>query len=416
MEKLVIWGAGDLGKRAYHIIGDSNVVAFIDSAKEKCGKIYCGKEIIDLEKYCDQYSNYKIVISYTKEDEITSILDLKGISNYYRLQDCPGEFQQPAFGYKLESFVKSYISSNKEYIVCGNTMYSAMVSSWIYEIQGMYPKNINCLEEIQNEKPDSEIEILLTERIDDIPNVIKQLGVNLVDLYDCSDKISDYYNKAIENFQGACKGKRCFVIGNGPSLTIDDLNTLYMHHESCFAVNYIIKTFDKTAWRPDFFVSEDVNFLSEKTIDWNKLEIPYLFVADTNEEFWSNEYNDNIFRYHLVYERCVNKFPKFSEDFSRKSYMGCSVIYSCIQLAAYMGYEEIILLGVDFSYADNQDSIYRHFYKEKNLNSIGYTKEVTNAFISAKKYADKKGIKILNATRGGKLEIFKRVDFNSLFA
>ena len=34
------------------------------------------------------------------------------------------------------------------------------------------------------------------------------------------------------------------------------------------------------------------------------------------------------------------------------------------------------------------------------------------AFKIAKKYADKNGIKIYNATRGGMLEVFDRVDLN----
>ncbi|MBQ4379398.1 MAG: hypothetical protein II821_09430 [Treponema sp.] len=39
----------------------------------------------------------------------------------------------------------------------------------------------------------------------------------------------------------------------------------------------------------------------------------------------------------------------------------------------------------------------------------------TNAFFAAKRYADEHGVRILNATRGGKIEVFERVDFDSLF-
>lgn len=39
-----------------------------------------------------------------------------------------------------------------------------------------------------------------------------------------------------------------------------------------------------------------------------------------------------------------------------------------------------------------------------------------NAYQKIKKYADKKGIKIYNATRGGYLEIFERVNFDTLFS
>ena len=89
-----------------------------------------------------------------------------------------------------------------------------------------------------------------------------------------------------------------------------------------------------------------------------------------------------------------------------------------MQLAAYMGVKEIYLLGVDFTYGGQEKNVeYTHFYgTDKSGNaSIGYVKHVALAYQSAKEYADSHGIKIYNATRGGKLEIFERVDFDSLF-
>jgi len=40
---------------------------------------------------------------------------------------------------------------------------------------------------------------------------------------------------------------------------------------------------------------------------------------------------------------------------------------------------------------------------------------VERAYKTAKKYADRHGVKIYNATRGGNLEVFERVDFDTLF-
>ena len=46
---------------------------------------------------------------------------------------------------------------------------------------------------------------------------------------------------------------------------------------------------------------------------------------------------------------------------------------------------------------------------------IPNTDQSTLTFLAAKRYADAHGIKIYNATRGGKLEVFPRVEFDSLF-
>ena len=87
----------------------------------------------------------------------------------------------------------------------------------------------------------------------------------------------------------------------------------------------------------------------------------------------------------------------------------------CIQLAVYLGFAEIYLLGTDFTGVNNYGSKYGHFYDEKDLDSVCYTDQVKLGYEKAKQYADCHGIKIFNATRGGNLEIFERVDFDSLF-
>ncbi|HJD45240.1 MAG TPA: hypothetical protein H9909_00215, partial [Candidatus Mediterraneibacter norfolkensis] len=51
------------------------------------------------------------------------------------------------------------------------------------------------------------------------------------------------------------KGERCFVIGNGPSLTAEDLELL--KGEITFAANRIYMLFDRTDWRPTYYFCAD---------------------------------------------------------------------------------------------------------------------------------------------------------------
>ncbi|MBQ2617709.1 MAG: hypothetical protein IJF90_12695 [Synergistaceae bacterium] len=101
-----------------------------------------------------------------------------------------------------------------------------------------------------------------------------------------------------------------------------------------------------------------------------------------------------------------------------------------------MGFKEIILLGVDHSFAREQtkdgkmiinNKIKNHFqnYQTDDFWGNGQKDEeavvfpldfATDAFITARHYADEHGVRILNATRGGKLEVFERVDFDTLFS
>ena len=59
----------------------------------------------------------------------------------------------------------------------------------------------------------------------------------------------------LKEFENKYNGERCFIIATGPSLTIDDLEKL--KDEYTFGVNSIIKLFDKTDFRPDFYGIQD---------------------------------------------------------------------------------------------------------------------------------------------------------------
>ena len=85
-----------------------------------------------------------------------------------------------------------------------------------------------------------------------------------------------------------------------------------------------------------------------------------------------------------------------------------------------MGFEKIYLLGTDFTQKGNVGEKGNHIYddiftEKRKIVGNSFYDIALNALEIAKEYADAHGIKIYNATRGGKLEVFERVDFDSLF-
>ena len=69
------------------------------------------------------------------------------------------------------------------------------------------------------------------------------------------------YGRSIAKLKDSHKGEKCFVIGNGPSLSAADLQVLHEHGIPCFGSNRIFRIFDQTDWRPTYFASEDVIIL-----------------------------------------------------------------------------------------------------------------------------------------------------------
>ena len=93
-----------------------------------------------------------------------------------------------------------------------------------------------------------------------------------------------------------------------------------------------------------------------------------------------------------------------------------------------MGYTEIYLIGVDHSFSRMKDKagnlivdekIKDHFGDQKNADEntkgIFNIDTATQSFMDMKEFCDKLNVKVYNATRGGKLEVFPRVDFDDLF-
>lgn len=215
-------------------------------------------------------------------------------------------------------------------------------------------------------------------------------------------------------------GQRCFIIGNGPSLKAADLTRLKEAGEFTFGCNRIYEIYDQTEWRPTYYCIQDRTLLkkSKEDID-NKVKQKRFIVLSLRQSYPQLE--DAV--YFQLTAGFDNEFPKFSENVLDGIYHGITVTYMCMQLAVYMGFKEIYLLGVDHNYAKMidqngklvcQEGVTDHFSAKDTSDNIPRLNETTLAYRSAKRYADTHGIKIYNATRGGKLEVFERVDFDTI--
>ncbi len=213
-------------------------------------------------------------------------------------------------------------------------------------------------------------------------------------------------------------GKRCFIVGTGPSLCVEDVEKL--QGEISFGVNTCLKLFDKINWRPDYYCIIDPDTFNNLKEEIKTYEVNNLFIADNR----MHVEHDNIEKFPLDCSRFFwNMFPKlfpvtkFSNNIVKKIYDGCSVVYACLQIAAYMGFSEIYLLGVDCNYSD-PDKLHSKMTDYVNYQyhwdqSTG--EGMIQSFKVAFEYAERNNIKILNATRGGLLEVFPRVELDEIF-
>jgi len=241
------------------------------------------------------------------------------------------------------------------------------------------------------------------------------------------------YSAKIRRFKNIHQGERCFIIGNGPSLQIKDLENLRGSITMC--CNNMFQVFDKTAWRPTYYFVSDLD-LSKKLFP-KKANIAFLCSCckAVFTGIWGNlyQYRDdpNLSNLYFFTERLLwDDRPPFSEDVSEVTYGCYTVIYNMLQFAAYMGFREIFLIGVDhnftsivrddgsvlkFNQIERNHAEFMDDHQPEDIVKFPHVEKMEKAYLAARDYAQANGIKIYNATRGGKLEIFERVDFDRLF-
>jgi hypothetical protein len=225
--------------------------------------------------------------------------------------------------------------------------------------------------------------------------------------------------RSLLNYKNRYLGNRCFIIATGPSIILDDLNK--MINEYTFGMNSICKIYDEIEFRPTFYGIQDIHVYKnlKKYINNYYCGKKNIFISSRIKKHFHLDSNWNIFPLFTAYNAFDRWFnnrykSKISDNIYRCVYDGFSITISLIQIAMYMGFKQIYLVGAD---CDFQTENRLHFVEHNVLDTTLDTAAERNiaGYEAVYKYASNNGISIFNATRGGKLELFKRVSFDDLF-
>lgn len=301
----------------------------------------------------------------------------------------------------------------------------------------------------------------------------------------------------INELQGKYNGERIFVLGNGPSINKTPLREL--NSEYTLAMNNINKIYSETDWRPSFYylpqppsnpqtpdTFEGDNYIYENI----KLDIP-CFIESAYSDLLGRK--ENVMYFDKLELWGINPFDKADQsgiadmDIDHlKKYWSDDIsdflfhyhaMYGALQIASYMGFDQIYLLGCDLGlkyrnphmiFGDGLDphrfkgsklEYLQQSYKNGNIiqslinamamkllksistksilkeNSQGETedhfvpdyyagmqisdgpkneKEMVKSHIAAKRILESKGKSIYNATIGGELEVYDRVNIEEI--
>ncbi|PKO05955.1 MAG: hypothetical protein CVU41_09190 [Chloroflexi bacterium HGW-Chloroflexi-3] len=248
-----------------------------------------------------------------------------------------------------------------------------------------------------------------------------------LDFFKRSNEIPEAYfdswritsRKSLEQFRNIHQGKRCFILGNGPSLKQTDLTKL--KHEYTFGMNRIYLAFDDMGFETSYYVSVNDLVIEQCANEILELQIPR-FVSWRAGKRWLTQ-QENLFFLYTTYTE-----PKFAKDIRNRLWESATVTYVALQIAYYMGFSEVILIGVDHNFetkgkanttiislGDDPNHFHPGYFgkgfrwqlPDLEMSEVGYR--------MAKEAFEKDGRKVLDATIGGKLSIFEKVDYNKLY-
>ena len=253
----------------------------------------------------------------------------------------------------------------------------------------------------------------------DRPKGINQMGIAV-------ERMSQDTMLALRNIH---RGERCFIVGNGPSLNKLELRKL--DEEYSFSVNSIHYKVRENAFRPCYYVVEDRFVLIENIEEIRRLGARLKFFPKSYRSLIGDCENVVYFDLNLDFYKRESPYyhlPRFSHDCAERIFAGQTVTYVNMQLAVYMGFSEIYLIGMDFDYklpekhgsvivssGDDENHFHKDYFGKGKTWQDPQLDMVARSYRQFALSAEFAGAQVFNATAGGKLELFPRVDFNSLF-
>ena len=259
-----------------------------------------------------------------------------------------------------------------------------------------------------------------------LPDAIKPAARNFYDgLLRLPDLPGAYFHpwrmssrRRLRAYKNIHTGKRCFIIGNGPSLKQMDLS--FLKGEITFGMNRIYMAFPEMRFETSYYVCMNDLVVEQCAEDISRLQMPK-FLSWRGRQWVTM---DDKTQY--LYSTYTG--PGFSTSVTGRVWESATVTFVALQIAYYMGFDTVFLIGVDHNFVTqgvpnttvvSQGDDPNHFnpgyfgkgfrwqLPDLETSEIGYR--------MAKVAFEKNRRQVLDATVDGKLDVFPKVNYSDLF-
>jgi hypothetical protein len=224
--------------------------------------------------------------------------------------------------------------------------------------------------------------------------------------------------KQLGTYKDIHKNQRCFIIGNGPSLKKTDLSKL--HNEYTFGMNRIYLLFPELGFKTSYYLSVNSLVIEQCAQDIINMPVPRFLSWRAHRYI---EDPEGISFLHTTYSG-----PKFSRDARMRLWEGATVTYVALQLVYFMGFNTVILIGVDHSFntkgtpnktvistGDDPDHFDPRYFGKGFRWQLPDLETSEKAYRMARDAFESDNRQVLDATVEGKLTVFPKLKYETLF-
>jgi hypothetical protein len=223
--------------------------------------------------------------------------------------------------------------------------------------------------------------------------------------------ISSYRNRHLH--------QRCVVMANGPSLNAMALS--FLRKEIVIGLNKIFLGFNKFRFYPRYYVAVNLKVIEQSVGEIQRLNCLRFLDSRAMTRGLLHAAPLNCF----INENCD---APFSTDLAKGYHQGCTVTHTALQVAYYLGFQTVVLIGLDHHYTYEGkpgegrilegpdpnhfcESYFGHGQKWDNPQ----LEESAHYYAEARKAYEADGRKIIDATVNGACQIFEKKDYREFF-
>lgn len=219
------------------------------------------------------------------------------------------------------------------------------------------------------------------------------------------------HRSAMRQFAGRHEGQVGAIIGNGPSLRETPLDLLA--DIPVFSLNRLYLMFDELGFRPTYHVAVNRYVVEQCTDELRQIGIP-LFTTIQNLRHFGQR-TEGIHAFPAIMG------PRFDPNPLSGLWQGSTVTFVAMQLAFYMGFRKLVLVGVDHNFdtkgpanqvVESTGADSNHFHPD--YFGKGFKWQLPNLELSEVGYALARSHfqydnrEIVDCTVGGKLNVFRK--------